>query len=77
MDAPLVVIAIAPNEIIARLWADTLAAEGVRSLLRPLGPGYGAWASAATLEHEIAVLAPEAERAREILAAFDEDDPDF
>ena len=73
MNAPLVVIAVAPNEIVARLWADALAGEGIRSLLRPLGPGYGAWASAATLEHEIAVLATEAVRAREVLAAFDDE----
>ncbi|MFM9106604.1 MAG: hypothetical protein ACKOWF_07890 [Chloroflexota bacterium] len=73
MDAPLVVIAIAPNEIVARLWEAALADEGIRSLLRPLGPGYGAWASAATLEHEIAVLATDADRAREVLAALDDD----
>ena len=47
--------------------------EGIRALVRPLGPGYGAWASAATLEHEIAVLATDAERARDVLAALDEE----
>ncbi len=73
MDAPLTVIATAPNEIVARLWAEALASEGIRSLLRPLGPGYGAWASAATLEHQLAVLQPDADRARDVLAAFDDD----
>lgn len=73
MDAPLAVIAVAPNEIVARLWQGALAEEGIRAMLRPLGPGYGAWASAATLEHEIAVLATDAARAREVLAALDEE----
>lgn len=70
MDQPLVSVATAPNEPIARLWADALAEAGIRVLVRPLGPGLGAWASAATFEHDLAVLAGDADRARALLAAL-------
>ncbi len=68
MDQPLVSVATAPNEPIARLWADALDEAGIRVLVRPLGPGLGAWASAATFEHDLAVLASDADRARALLA---------
>ena len=68
--ADIVSIAVAPNEIVATMWADALADEGITALVRPLGPGFGAWGSVATFEHDIAVLAPDSARAREIIAAL-------
>lgn len=76
MDQPLVSVATAPNEPIAYLWADALRDAGIRVLVRPLGPGLGAWASAATFEHDLAVLADEADRARALLADLMGDDDD-
>ena len=66
-DEPIVYAATAPNEPIARLWADVLGDEGIRAMLKAAGPGIGAWASAATLEHELHVLRPDVERARQII----------
>ncbi|MDP9365345.1 MAG: hypothetical protein M3Q10_14160 [Chloroflexota bacterium] len=66
-DDPIVFLATAPNEPLARLWADVLAEAGIRSLVKPIGPGIGAWASAATLEHEIHVLRSRLPEARAVL----------
>lgn len=66
-DDPIVFLATAPNEPLARLWADVLAEAGIRSLVKPIGPGVGAWASAATLEHEIHVLRSRLPEARAVL----------
>ncbi len=74
MDERLVSVGTAPNEPIARLWAESLQAAGIRVLVRATGPGIGAWGSAAMLEHDLSVLAPDAERARELLAELDEDE---
>ena len=67
-DDPIVFLATAPNEPLARLWADVLAEAGIRSLVKPIGPGVGAWASAATLEHELHVLRSRLPEARAVLA---------
>jgi hypothetical protein len=77
MTEPIESIAVAPNEPIARMWADALAEEGIRSLVRPLGPGFGAWGSVATFEHDIAVLSQDADRARDLISALAEDDEDY
>jgi len=74
MDERLVSVATAPNETMAGLWADSLRAAGIRVLVRPLGPGIGAWGSAYMLEHDLSVLAPDADRARELLAELQEDE---
>ena len=74
MDEPRVAVATAPNEIMARLWADSLREAGIRVLVRTIGPGIGAWGSAAMLEHDLSVLEPDAARAREVLAELDEDE---
>jgi hypothetical protein len=76
VDEQLVSVATAPNEPIARMWADALGEAGIRVLVRPLGPGLGAWASAATFEHDLSVLAPDAERAWRLLAELVGGDPE-
>lgn len=62
----------APNEIEANLIAGRLRDEGIPVMLRPGGPGFGAWASALTFEHGVYVREGDLERAREILAVLDD-----
>lgn len=64
----------APNEPIARMWAADLEHEHIRVMLKPGGPGFGAWASAATFEHDLFVRRADLERARELLAELDDVD---
>ena len=59
----------APNEPIARLWEQVLQDAGIPVLVRPGGPGAGAWGSVATFEHGHFVREGDLERAREIIAA--------
>jgi hypothetical protein len=59
----------APNEPIARLWEQVLQDAGIPVLVRPGGPGAGAWGSVATFEHGLFVRGGDLERAREIIAA--------
>jgi hypothetical protein len=63
----------APNEPIARLWEQVLQESGIPALVRPGGPGAGAWGSVATFEHDIFVRRGDLERAREIITAEGED----
>lgn len=72
-DEP-VQLAIAPNEVIAGMWVSELEAEGIYAFARPLGPGFGAWASVATFEHEVIVRSADLERARTVLAVFNADE---
>ncbi len=64
----------APNEPIARLWEQVLQDAGIPVLVRPGGPGAGAWGSVATFEHGLFVRKGDLERAREIIAAESDDD---
>jgi hypothetical protein len=59
----------APNEPMARLWEQVLQDAGIPVLVRPGGPGAGAWGSVATFEHGLYVREGDLERAREIIAA--------
>ena len=59
----------APNEPMARLWEQVLQDAGIPVLVRPGGPGAGAWGSVATFEHGLFVREGDLERAREIIAA--------
>jgi hypothetical protein len=63
-------VALAPNQAIAELWKSALESEGIVTMLRPLGPGFGAWGSVATFEHEILVRERDAEQARDVLAEW-------
>jgi hypothetical protein len=64
----------APNEPLARLWEQVLQEAGIPVLVRPGGPGAGAWGSVATFEHGFFVRKGDLERAREIIAAEGDDD---
>jgi hypothetical protein len=63
---PLVYVATAPNEVIARMWVGLLQNNGVRSTMQG-GPYMSSWSVNPYLPHEIYVLPSEAQRAREIL----------
>ena len=85
-DDPIVPLTTAPNEPLAQLTAQVLLDEGIRALVKPKGPGHGAWGSVATFEHELYVLRSHLERARAIVADLEaaeiadagwaEDEPD-
>ena len=70
-DAPIVWLATAANEVEATMWADTIRGQGIPVLVRPGGPGAGAWASAATFEHDIYVREPDLAAARDAMGAID------
>lgn len=65
----------APNEIEASMIAGRLRDAGIPVMLRPGGPGLGAWASALSFEHGVYVRAGDLDRARALLGE-DEDDVD-
>ncbi|MCC6314651.1 MAG: hypothetical protein IT337_11645 [Thermomicrobiales bacterium] len=72
MDETPVVVATAPNEPLAQLWASVLQEAGIRVLVRSVGPGIGGWGSAAMMEHDLLVLPADLDAARDLL---DDDDP--
>uniref|UniRef100_A0A831TF76 DUF2007 domain-containing protein n=1 Tax=Thermorudis peleae TaxID=1382356 RepID=A0A831TF76_9BACT len=69
-DAAVVPVAVAPNEIIAALWREALAEEGIVALVKATGPGLAYFTNFAN-EHVLYVLEPQAECAREILATLE------
>jgi hypothetical protein len=73
MTDDIVLLATASSEVEAGMWNDALQAANIRTLIRPGGPGAGAWASAATFEHNVFVRASDLERAREVLDGSVED----
>lgn len=68
-----VTVAVAPNEIVARMWQDVLQDEGIVAALKPAGPGHS-FATTALVEHYILVLSEQAQRARAIIDEFESDD---
>lgn len=73
-DDDIIWLATAPNEPIAQMWAADLRNEQIPVMLKPGGPGFGAWASAATFEHDIFVRRIDLDRARELLAELEDVD---
>lgn len=59
----------APNEPEAMMWAETLRDAGIAVMLKPGGPGAGAWASSATFSHDLYVHERDFERARLLVRA--------
>jgi hypothetical protein len=55
-DDPVVYLTTMPNEPLAQMWAETLRRNGIEVMVKPLGPGFGAWGSSFTFEHELHVL---------------------
>lgn len=59
----------APNEPEALMWASTLRDAGIAVMVKPGGPGAGAWASAATFVHDLYVHERDFDRARHLVRA--------
>lgn len=76
-DQPVVLLTKIANEPLAQMTREVLAGEGIKVMLKPGGPGFGGWGSAANLEHELYVLQSQADAAREILADFEASDGDL
>ena len=70
----LVRIATAPNEIVADLWKDVLAENDIKCLLKSINLVASMYTSPITLQYEILVLASDAQKAKEILTPFMEED---
>ena len=71
-DDPIVYLATVPNEPLARMYADVLEDAGIKTMVKAVGPGIGAWGSAFTLEHEIYVLRSHLPEAEAIVRDLDE-----
>ena len=69
-DEPLVKIATAPNEPIARMWAGALEENGIRCMLKGGNLGAAMYIPTITLAYQIYVLESETDKAKEILAPF-------
>jgi hypothetical protein len=69
-ESEIVHLATAPSEIEGMMWADAIRAEGINVMLRPGGPGAGAWASSATFEHALYVREEDFAEAQELLERF-------
>lgn len=72
---PLVRVAQAGNQALAEMWKDVLSTNGIPSMIRISGAvtAYVTFAA----PHDILVLATNADRARDLLAAFNEDEQDL
>ena len=73
-NEPLVYIATARNEIVANMWKDALAENGIKCLLRSANLITSVYASPIANQYEVLVLASDAEKAKEILTPFLEED---
>jgi len=73
-NEPLVYIATAPNEIVANMWKDALEENGIKCLLRSANLITSVYALPIANQYEVLVLASDAEKAKEILTPFLEDE---
>lgn len=69
----IVLLGVAGSEVEAGMWNEALKAAGVKALIRPGGPGAGAWASAATFDHQVFVRQDQLELAQSVLEGALED----
>lgn len=69
----IVLFGTAGSELEAGMWNEALKAAGVKALIRPGGPGAGAWASAATFDHQVFVRSDQLELAQKVLKGTLED----
>jgi hypothetical protein len=71
---PLVYIARAQNEVVASLWKEVLEDNGIHPLLKSINLVTSLYVSPANIQYEIHVLESDADKAREILTPFLEED---
>ncbi len=71
----LVKVASAGNQAVGEMWREVLESNGIPCLLRVAGPllAYATFTS----QHDLLVAASDAARARELLAAYNEDEGDL
>ncbi len=71
----LVKVASAGNQAVGEMWREVLESNGIPCLLRVAGPllAYATFTS----QHDLLVAEPDAVRARELLAAYNEDEGDL
>jgi hypothetical protein len=67
-DDTIVYLTTLPNEPLAQMWAETLRQNGIKVLVKPLGPGFGAWGSTFSFDHELHVHASDYDEATAIIA---------
>ena len=74
-DDKLVKVASARNQAVGEMWREVLERNGIPCLLRVAGPllAYATFTS----QHDLLVAASDAARARELLAAYNEDEGDL
>ena len=74
-DDKLVKVASAGNQAVGEMWREVLKRNGIPCLLRVAGPllAYATFTS----QHDLLVAESDAERARELLAAYNEDEGDL
>jgi hypothetical protein len=72
---PLVRVAQAGNQALAEMWKEMLRSNGIESMLRISGAPTAYVTFSAP--HDILVLASDAEQARDLLAAYNEDERDL
>lgn len=72
-DEQIVQVATASSEVEGMMWASALRDQGIMVMLKPGGPGAGAWASSATFEHALYVREEDYDRALEIVEQFTDD----
>jgi len=74
-NEPLVRIAQAGNQALAEMWKDVLRSNGIPSMVR-IGGAITAYVTFAA-PYDILVLASDAAQARDLLAAYNEDEGDL
>ena len=67
-DDPVVYLATVANEPLAQLCVQVLGEAGIRALAKASGPGFAAWGSVATFEHDLYVLRSQLAHAERVLA---------
>ena len=74
INEPLVYIATGPNEPVARMWAEILENEGIHTLVKSGELQAAMYMPSLLSRCEIYVVESQAEKAKEILTPFQEDD---
>ena len=67
-------LAVYPNEMLARLWADILSQDGIASVVKPQLGGYGPFGHDSFIHHGLYVMADNIERARAVIQDTAEED---
>lgn len=66
-----VLLKVFPSEIDAEMWASILEDEGIRSVIKPQGVGYGWMGPLAFVPYALYVMEEEIQKAREIIQSND------